>query len=513
MHALSSSLFPLSASTLPGPALQGAEDPQISGLFAALIVNGEATPNAAAKLDAISLSAKAAPATGNTGKETGKLLPGLLPDALHDPEPAPGHGPAAAPDPDTDITQEAGPAEIALAQLPVAHAAIPTLAVAPAPSETKASEGAGTATSHPAARQASPAAPASAEVAGPDTARTGPASEKAGKPAQPAAEASTNAAAPRPVRTPEQRIAQVVKPAAANPHTAEAQAAATSAQIAAASLPTTIHLRGRSESFAAQAGTPRTAPMRDSKIGPAREGVSARDVPAAPRPVLALSGADPQLSGSSTTPLANGEPQASRTVLAPQPSMPGPIGETIAIDPRAPLQTVAAAPAATGSAPTSAPAPQDFATLVDRLVEAREAASPHLVRSAVSHAEFGQVSLQFRIGEGSLAVTMASADPDFAPAVQAAAASAQGGAMQQDQASGQNAGTPRHDPQAQGQAPASSGGQDRPAGQQTGQGQPQTFARDDARTRGGNTDQQPAAAETRGFRPNAGTTDNRAIYA
>lgn len=71
--------------------------------------------------------------------------------------------------------------------------------------------------------------------------------------------------------------------------------------------------------------------------------------------------------------------------------------------------------------------PQDFATLVSRLNEAREAASPQLVRTAITHSEFGQISLQFRHEDNGLAVTMANSDPGFAGAVQAAAHSAMAG--------------------------------------------------------------------------------------
>lgn len=68
--------------------------------------------------------------------------------------------------------------------------------------------------------------------------------------------------------------------------------------------------------------------------------------------------------------------------------------------------------------------PQDFETLVGRLTEAREAASPNLVRAAINHSEFGQISLAFRADESRMAVTMSGSDPALAPAVLAAAASA-----------------------------------------------------------------------------------------
>jgi len=47
------------------------------------------------------------------------------------------------------------------------------------------------------------------------------------------------------------------------------------------------------------------------------------------------------------------------------------------------------------------------------------------VRTAVRHAEFGIVNLQFRVDDTRLNVAMKSADPDFAPAVQGASSAAQ----------------------------------------------------------------------------------------
>lgn len=72
-------------------------------------------------------------------------------------------------------------------------------------------------------------------------------------------------------------------------------------------------------------------------------------------------------------------------------------------------------------------APQDFATLMGRLAQAREAGDPHLVRTSLAHGEFGRVSLQFRHDDAGMAVTMASADPDFTRSVQAAAAASLAG--------------------------------------------------------------------------------------
>jgi hypothetical protein len=92
-----------------------------------------------------------------------------------------------------------------------------------------------------------------------------------------------------------------------------------------------------------------------------------------------------------------------------------------------------AAPANNPAIASTASAPvlrHDFAALVDRLTEARDIAlsgqSPQTVHAAIAHEVFGAVSLRFEAGSAGLSVALASADPDFARAVQAAAPSAAG---------------------------------------------------------------------------------------
>ena len=80
------------------------------------------------------------------------------------------------------------------------------------------------------------------------------------------------------------------------------------------------------------------------------------------------------------------------------------------------------APTAASALPQSA-RPHDFAALMDRLITARDAAQtglPQSVQVAVNHAEFGQISLNFLHDKAGLAVSVGSADPDFARAIQAA---------------------------------------------------------------------------------------------
>lgn len=139
------------------------------------------------------------------------------------------------------------------------------------------------------------------------------------------------------------------------------------------------------------------------------------------------------------------------------------------------------APALT-TPPSPSPAPQDFDTLVSRLADAREQATPHVVRTAFEHAEFGRVAMQVQHDGAGLSVTLASQDPEFAGAVQAAAATVAtssfgngspqpGDSQRQDPAPGQYQGS--------GNAGAPSGS---PTGAGSGQGQP---------SRGDATGQQP----------------------
>lgn len=169
-------------------------------------------------------------------------------------------------------------------------------------------------------------------------------------------------------------------------------------------------------------------------------------------------------------------------------------------------------PAATGTIEVTtftppADAPHDFDALVARLGEAREAAAPHLVRTAFEHAEFGRVAMQLRHEDGGLSVTLASHDPEFTGAVQAAAASMAGG-------SAGNSDQPRQD------SPASPQGQSQNTAQANAGGQGQQQARTDAsgqqaRREGGSQpsgrqDQPQSGSQQRGREQRSGGSD---VYA
>lgn len=151
------------------------------------------------------------------------------------------------------------------------------------------------------------------------------------------------------------------------------------------------------------------------------------------------------------------------TIIAPE----LPLAAAATSTPTQPLPFPAIPAAAPAHAPATAPAAlasgHDFAQLIDRLAAARESTQPQAATLALAHADFGQVELRFNSDTNGLSVALASADPDFARAVQAAvppvAASSDSNATQGRQ-SGQS-----------GAQPESFAGQQQ-HGQQTGRREP-----------------------------------------
>jgi hypothetical protein len=186
--------------------------------------------------------------------------------------------------------------------------------------------------------------------------------------------------------------------------------------------------------------------------------------PAAPatKKAMAAAGADVPADVPQAAPAADGAQPTPTTDGAPCAPAANAQALPIVADTSTLTQTVApvAVAPATGTTQLSS---HDFATLVDRLVEAREAASPQTVHAAISHSEFGQVSLRFDQDASGLSVSMTSADPEFARAVQASAASAgsqtpsdNGSAPRQDapahhqqHSAGSSSGQPQSQPQSQ----------------------------------------------------------------
>ena len=165
-----------------------------------------------------------------------------------------------------------------------------------------------------------------------------------------------------------------------------------------------------------------------------------------------------------------------------------PLGANPAADqPQSAPQTAVqgqSAAAAAGAAAAPAPARHDFAAMIDRLFEARDMAGAQPVAMTLRHDDFGAVSLNFRSSDNGLTVTMASADPDFARAVNVAGAPAS--ASSQSDLSRQQGGEPAPSRQhgtgassedAAGQSRAGSRGDERDRSrQQRGQPSPQSGA-------------------------------------
>ncbi len=186
--------------------------------------------------------------------------------------------------------------------------------------------------------------------------------------------------------------------------------------------------------------------------------------PLAAAPQRAMGDAPRQADDVSVeAPLVRPADAASNQTAADIASLPAPAAVS-----QAPAQLSPNATQIAAQAPATPQPPQDFADLIDRLVEAREAAraslAPGTVHAAVAHADFGRVSLQFQQDGGGLIVAMASGDPEFARAVQAATPAGQtspasdNGAQQRQEAPGQQS----QGSQPRGQSSARDTGEPRP---------------------------------------------------
>jgi Meckel syndrome type 1 protein len=168
--------------------------------------------------------------------------------------------------------------------------------------------------------------------------------------------------------------------------------------------------------------------------------VAPRTVPALPTATTrALATRKPASVASDLKPAAAGQPvdPASPKVEA---MVSVPSAEPLA--PAAPFSSPAlhpqSAPAVTPSAQVEPR--QDFAALIDRLIDSRNAVSPAPVHTALTHTEFGEITFRFSHGDAGLSVSMASADPGFAPAVQAALPAERSAPHSDDRAAGHGGG-------------------------------------------------------------------------
>ena len=192
-------------------------------------------------------------------------------------------------------------------------------------------------------------------------------------------------------------------------------------------------------------------------VAPARSPAPARaEAPAtAPREYAvstiwptSLASPSPANEGKSAAPGGQGDLGHGQPPMA-DPSLTSPAGPSPVVSPEAtrgpatlPFQQITPLATPLPQPVAVTPAAHDMSALVDRLVEARaaarSAASPMTVTTAVRHAEFGSVSLKFDTAGDGLSVTMASNDPAFAPAAQAALASQVAPATTADTAGQQN---------------------------------------------------------------------------
>ncbi|MGB7407800.1 MAG: hypothetical protein WA908_04790 [Pontixanthobacter sp.] len=138
--------------------------------------------------------------------------------------------------------------------------------------------------------------------------------------------------------------------------------------------------------------------------------------------------------------LARGAERADLSPTARTPVMLTPLVDTPfnALQP-SPLPGNVTAPSPSTSQPSDQP--RDFAALMDRLVQAREAtnsSSAGTAKIALPHAEFGGVTMRFDTSGGNLAVGVSSNDPSFSPTIRAALADTATG--DPSQRGGQNGG-------------------------------------------------------------------------
>lgn len=374
-------MSPALPSTLPATPVPGAPAPAeatasdgkapVAGSFAAFLAIGADALAAPADKDAPAMLAAKAAAIRQPGlPETGKSLPSDLPQ-----------GEGATDTAQSSELAEAG--EDSDHALPAGDATVPAQAFWPAALPLRAS---GFAASSGEAPQplASNRRPAGAQPLAAVSPRSMPAPTPAGDPPAPAATFLT--LPPEPAT-----IEPASRPAARGP------------------VPTSAVIALRQD-----LGQPAAAAIAPASDDPRQtDGAPLSPLPAAPSQ---RGGRDAAIAAVSA-PEAQAPQLSDARMLADQPAA------AIAVGTSAPAPAPSAAPATPQTRADTGP--QDFATLIDRLVEARDAAMPQAVRAAIAHAEFGQVSLRFHQQDGDIAVSMTSADPGFAPAVQAAVAASQ----------------------------------------------------------------------------------------
>lgn len=361
-------------------------------------------------------------ATGITGKQTGKTLPGALPDTGMTATPKSLKGfavdpkleetgatkqPAFGDDADAHADADAEEAVSAIGEIAV-PAAVTVLLGLTAPASKQPSQTADTGASSITPRAPLPALPETKATAAQAALVQATVAEASAAPNNAPAAQSVTEAVTEQVAAVRLAPVEVIAP----------KPVATEAALRA--MPQTVEAKPTVQ--------PAPAALTLSQDGAAGD----KTLNSTPTPQTA----------AATTEVAGDAPAA--PAFAPLGIVETPVATTTSATP-ASLRIDTAVATSAAAAP-AAQAPHDFTTLVDRLVEAREAAQPNVIRTALAHAEFGTVSLQFRQDLTHMNVTVAGADPGLATAVQAAAAASlaagagndDGAAPRQDNAQQQN---------------------------------------------------------------------------
>lgn len=459
------------ASTPEAPSTEasvGATNGGFAAIFteaAAAVVAGVAETSQAIQTEQV-LPAKTM-AVIAPGKETGKGLPDVAAAALAKQiKVAAGDdadGTDVPPDPDTETADEADvdPADTLLAVLatlptiPTERTALPeTLPTTATPVQTIALPTAtgNSAPSQSAPAQSAPAVPPQMAAAEVGTTLPIPGADSDG----PTLTAPVRTAAPARV---EQIVLAPIEVAAPDgPPNGKASAPTIAA---AASVPVATVLEAQPKAAAETQNRIATAPAPATTTATAATAASTAppQKTADPAPLLRMTAEQPAPTGTRGSALA--------AQAGEQPTEPSTFARPAANEAIQPLTLTqiaigTAAPraaATTGATPQAAvQQPQDFAALVGKIAEAREAAGTQVVRTALTHSQFGAVSLQFRPEGSGLTVTMASADPSFNTAVHAGLAASLAGQMTGDQGEAARGGDGRQAWQQGGNAPSAQTG-------------------------------------------------------
>jgi len=320
---------------------------------------------------------------------------------------------------------------------------------------------------------------------------TTPATPAAASPAS-TQSATTATASATPVASATPQQATSAAPAAAPALALAAAPAVAAAAIAAAPVAALVIGANPVLAQATSAKITLTAPDANAPAQDSATAITLRPTQTAATPVPAANTSQDQ-TGSQTPDRGNDKPadHSAATADPRSATLPGvtdaaTLAQSSAASVAAPVAVHDTAAQLSPQITATPAASPDMAALVDRLVEARQVArsgaGTQMVQATITHAEFGRVALNFRQDGEGLTVSMASGDPGFAPAAQAALAA---------QASQVNA------------SASADGGQATGQNQSQNQGQNQTFQTQSgtSQSTGGQTGQNPQGQSARWVDP------------